>query len=110
MPNKIICISRQFGSGGHEIAVKLAERLGIRVYEKDILHLACKFGELSVSAMEDADEKAAPEPAPAAPQDAPRAEEGQQQEGLSSLIGSVIKGAQKILESFGIGGPARRAS
>lgn len=58
MPNKIICISRQFGSGGHEIAVKLAERLGIRVYEKDILHLACKFGELSVSAMEDADEKA----------------------------------------------------
>ena len=48
---------------------------------------------------EDADEKAAPEPAPAAPQDAPRAEDGQQQEGLSSLIGSVIKGAQKILES-----------
>lgn len=56
--NRIICIGRQFGSGGHEIAVKAADRLGIRAYERDILHLACKYGDLSVKSMEDADEKA----------------------------------------------------
>ena len=36
MANKIICIARGFGSGGHEIAVLTAARLGIRVYEKDL--------------------------------------------------------------------------
>lgn len=58
MINKIICIAREFGSGGHEIAVKTANRLGIRVYEKDLLHLACKYGELSEKMMESADETA----------------------------------------------------
>lgn len=58
MTNKIICIAREFGSGGHEIAVKTANRLGIRVYEKDLLHLACKYGELSEKMMESADETA----------------------------------------------------
>lgn len=32
MGNRIISISRQFGSGGHEIAVKTAGRLGLKVY------------------------------------------------------------------------------
>ena len=36
MANKIICIAREFGSGGHEIAVRTGTRLGIRVYEKDL--------------------------------------------------------------------------
>lgn len=58
MSHKVLCIGRQFGSGGHEIACRVGEILGIRVYEKDILHLACTYGALSVSAMEDADEKA----------------------------------------------------
>ena len=58
MKNKIVCIGREFGSGGHEIAVKLGRRLGIRVYEKDLLRLACSFGELSEQAMAGADEKA----------------------------------------------------
>ncbi|MBQ8647842.1 MAG: cytidylate kinase-like family protein [Oscillospiraceae bacterium] len=58
MGNRIICIGRQFGSGGHEIAVRLAERLGIKVYEKDLVHLACQYGELAVKTLEDADEKA----------------------------------------------------
>ncbi len=58
MKNKIICIGREFGSGGHEIAVKLGQRLGWRVYEKDLLHMACTFGELSEKSMADADEKA----------------------------------------------------
>lgn len=58
MENKIICIGREFGSGGHEIAVRLGQRLNIKVYEKDILHLACKYGELQVKKLESSDEKA----------------------------------------------------
>lgn len=33
----IIVIGRQFGSGGHEIGVKLAQKLGIPLYDKEIL-------------------------------------------------------------------------
>lgn len=58
MDNKIICIAREFGSGGHEIAVRTGARLGIRVYEKDIFRLACRYGELSEQMMESADETA----------------------------------------------------
>lgn len=58
MANKIICIAREFGSGGHEIAVRTGSKLGIRVYEKDLFHLACKYGELSEKMMESADETA----------------------------------------------------
>lgn len=58
MANKIICIAREFGSGGHEIAVRTASKLGIRVYEKDLFQLACKYGELSEKMMESADETA----------------------------------------------------
>jgi len=56
--NKIICIGREFGSSGHEIAVRAAEQLGIKVYEKNLVHLACKYGELAVKTLENADEKA----------------------------------------------------
>ena len=55
---RIICIGRQFGSGGHEIALQVGQQLGIPVYEKNILHLACKYGGLAVKTLEDADEKA----------------------------------------------------
>ncbi len=55
---KVICIGREFGSGGHEVAVRLAECLGIKVYEREILHLACKYGEVSMKSLEKADEKA----------------------------------------------------
>lgn len=58
MANKIICIAREFGSGGHEIAVRAGARLGIRVYEKDLFRLACRYGELSEKMMESADETA----------------------------------------------------
>lgn len=58
MGNKIICIGREFGSGGHEIAVRLGTELGIKVYEKNLVHLACKYGDLQASKMESADEKA----------------------------------------------------
>ncbi len=58
MGNRIICIGRQFGSGGHEIAVKTANQLGIKVYERELLRLACEYGELSEKSMYDSDEKA----------------------------------------------------
>lgn len=58
MGNRIICIGREFGSGGHQIALLLGQKLGLKVYEKDLLHMACKYGELQVSKMEAADEKA----------------------------------------------------
>ncbi len=58
MGNKIISIAREFGSGGHEIAVRAAAQLGIRVYEKDLFRLACRYGELSEKLMESADETA----------------------------------------------------
>ena len=58
MGHNIICIAREFGSGGHEIAVRAANALGIRVYEKDIFRMACKYGELSEALMESADEAA----------------------------------------------------
>ncbi len=58
MENRIICIGREFGSGGHEVGVRLSERLGIKVYEKHLLYLACQYGELSVKTMESSDEKA----------------------------------------------------
>ena len=54
----VICIGRQFGSGGHEIAVKTANQLGIKVYERELIRLACEYGELSEKAMSAADEKA----------------------------------------------------
>lgn len=58
MGNRIICISRQFGSGGHELAVRVADRLGIRVYERELVGLACAYGELSEASLKGADEKA----------------------------------------------------
>ena len=58
MGNRIISISRQFGSGGHEIAVKTAGRLGLKVYERELVRLACEYGELPETSVTDSDEKA----------------------------------------------------
>lgn len=58
MGNRIICIGRQFGSGGHEIAVKVGNQLGLKVYERELIRLACDYGELSEKAMQGSDEKA----------------------------------------------------
>ncbi len=38
----IITIGRQFGSGGHEIGATIAQDLGIKLYDKDILKRAAK--------------------------------------------------------------------
>ena len=38
----IITIGRQYGSGGREIGQKLAERLGIKCYDNELLSIAAK--------------------------------------------------------------------
>ena len=42
MSNLCITIGRQFGSGGREIGEKLAEKLGIKCYDKEIIKRASK--------------------------------------------------------------------
>ena len=38
--NKVITVSREFGSGGRELGVKLAETLGIPFYDKELISMA----------------------------------------------------------------------
>ncbi len=54
---KSITISRQFGSGGHDIGKAVAEKLGIKFYDKEILALAAKDSGIDVGHFEAADEK-----------------------------------------------------
>ena len=42
MKKYVISAGRQFGSGGHDIGKKLAERLGIKFYDKELLLEAAK--------------------------------------------------------------------
>lgn len=53
----IVTIGRQFGSGGHNIAKKLAEKLGIAFYDKELLFEAAKETGLNPDLFEKADEK-----------------------------------------------------
>ena len=54
----IITIARQYGSGGREIGEKVAKRLGIPFYNKDLITLAAKQSGMSPEIFEKADEKA----------------------------------------------------
>lgn len=53
---QIITISRQYGSGGHEIGKKLAEKLGYAFYDKEILRAAAHRLGISQAILEDSDE------------------------------------------------------
>ena len=57
MTNTIITIGREFGSGGCEIGHKLAEKLGIKCYDKDMLDLAAKESGICEEIFESHDEK-----------------------------------------------------
>jgi hypothetical protein len=37
MSHKIITIARQFGSGGHEVAQRLSDQLGIPLYDRNLV-------------------------------------------------------------------------
>ena len=40
--NSIITIGREFGSGGREIGMKLAEAFDVKCYDKELLSVAAK--------------------------------------------------------------------
>ncbi len=56
--NKIITISRQYGSGGREVGKKLAEHFGIPFYDNEIISSAAKESGFSEIAFQRAEEKA----------------------------------------------------
>lgn len=54
--NIIICIGRQLGSGGCEVAQRLAEEFGCKFYDREILNLAAKESGFSEKFFEQNDE------------------------------------------------------
>lgn len=56
----LITLGRSIGAGGLEIAHKLSERLGIKVYDKELIEIAAKKSGLSKDVFEKTDEKPAP--------------------------------------------------
>lgn len=53
----VITIGRQFGSGGHEIGIKLAEKLNIPYYDKELLKRAAKDSGLCEHLFDNFDER-----------------------------------------------------
>lgn len=53
----IITIGRTFGSGGHEIGEKLAAKLGIKCYDKELLTRAAKESGFCEEVLKDHDER-----------------------------------------------------
>lgn len=53
--NKIITISRQYGSGGRIVGKKLADSLGIPFYDNELITLAAEKTGLSVECFQDAE-------------------------------------------------------
>lgn len=54
----VITISRQFGSGGHEVGERLARQLNVPFYDKALIAMAAKQSGLSEEVFAHADEKA----------------------------------------------------
>lgn len=54
--NKIITIGRQFGSGGHEAGKRLADKLGIPLYDKEILTMTAENSHFAESFLKKIDE------------------------------------------------------
>lgn len=57
MANKIYTIGREFGSGGQYVGEKLAERLGIKLYDKELLQQASKDSGFCEEIFENHDER-----------------------------------------------------
>ena len=57
MANKIYTIGREFGSGGREVGEKLAAKLGIKPYDKELLQQAAKDSGFCEEIFENHDEK-----------------------------------------------------
>ena len=59
MDKYIITIGRQFGSGGRSIGEKLAQKLGISFYDKELISMAAKESGMNPEIFDSVDEKAA---------------------------------------------------
>ena len=57
MSRYVITIGRQYGSAGREIGFKLAEELGIKCYDNELLKVAAKESGLCEQIFEAHDEK-----------------------------------------------------
>jgi len=57
MGHKVVCIGRQFGSGGREIGMSVAHELGIECYDKRLITLAAEHGGLDHQKLVKFDEK-----------------------------------------------------
>lgn len=55
--NKIITISREFGSGGREIGKRLADELGFKYYDKEIINEIAKETGMSEEYIQNISEK-----------------------------------------------------
>lgn len=58
MNNFVITIGREFGSGGHAIAKKLAEYYGVKCYDKEIISMAAEHSGIHEDFIASCDEKA----------------------------------------------------
>ena len=58
MAKYVITVGREFGSGGREIAKKIAEHFNIKCYDKEIISLASKESGLHENFIANCDEKA----------------------------------------------------
>ena len=56
--NKIITISREFGSGGRELGMKLAKKLAVPFYDKELISMAAKDSNIEESVLRKYDETA----------------------------------------------------
>ena len=54
--DKVITISREFGSGGRELGVKLADKLGIPFYDKELISMAADNINIAEDAFQHYDE------------------------------------------------------
>ena len=54
--NKVITISREFGSGGREVGFRLAQKLGIPFYDKEIISMAAEDSNIAEEAFRANDE------------------------------------------------------
>lgn len=57
--NLVITIGREFGSGGHDIARKVAEKLDIKMYDKELISLIAKNSGMNEDILREVDETAA---------------------------------------------------
>ena len=57
MGNQIYTIGREFGSGGKDVGVALAEKLGVKCYGKELLAEAAKESGFCTEIFENHDEK-----------------------------------------------------